>query len=99
MTEVPYSSDRDLPIGKEYIGVPLDAATKAELIDLMARILVTVFKAEGERNDRSPVQFRSEPADRKGIHRRAARRRDQSRTDRSHGPHSGDGFQSGRRKK
>ena len=24
----------DLTIGKEYIGVPLDAATKAELIDL-----------------------------------------------------------------
>jgi hypothetical protein len=34
----------------------------------------------------------SGPDDRKRIHRRAARRDDQSRTDRSHGPHSGDGF-------
>lgn len=33
----------------------------------------------------------SGPDDRKGIHRRAARRDDQSRTDQSHGPHSGDG--------
>jgi hypothetical protein len=50
----------DRTIGKEYIGVPLDATTKAELIDLMARILVTVFKAEGERDDRSPVQFQNQ---------------------------------------
>ena len=50
----------DLTIGKEYIGVPLDATTKAELIDLMARILVTVFKAEVERDDGSPVQFQNQ---------------------------------------
>jgi hypothetical protein len=50
----------DVTIGKEYIGVPLDATTKAELINLMARILVTVFKAEGESDDRSPVQFQNQ---------------------------------------
>jgi hypothetical protein len=50
----------DLTIGKEYIGVPLDATTKAELIDLMARILVAVFKAEGEKNDGSPIQFENQ---------------------------------------
>jgi hypothetical protein len=41
----------------------------------------------------------SGPDDRKGIHRRTARGDDQSRSDRSDGPHSGRGFQSGRRKR
>jgi hypothetical protein len=48
----------DLTIGKEYVGVPIDATVRAELINLMARILVAVFKAEGEgeKDDGSPVQ-------------------------------------------
>ena len=41
----------------------------------------------------------SGPDDRKGIHRRVVRRNDQSRGDRSHGPHSGSDFKSGRRKR
>jgi hypothetical protein len=40
----------------EYRGVPLDATVRSEVIDLMARILVAVFQAEGERDDRSSVQ-------------------------------------------
>lgn len=41
----------------------------------------------------------SGPDDRKRIRRRVARRNDQSRGDRSHGPHSGSGSKSGRRKR
>ena len=37
----------DLMIPKE-CGVPTDAATRADLIDLMARVLVVVFHEEGE---------------------------------------------------
>jgi len=47
----------DRTIRKEYVGVPLNATTKAEVIDLMARILVAILRAEGERDDRSLVQF------------------------------------------
>ena len=35
----------DLMIRKESEVVPMDATARAELIDLMARILVTVFQA------------------------------------------------------
>ena len=47
----------DLMIRKENGTVPLDAATRADLIDLMARVLVVVFHEEGGRvDDRSFVQ-------------------------------------------
>jgi hypothetical protein len=47
----------DLMIRKENEAVPMDATTRAELIDLMARILVAVFRVEGGRvDDRGPVQ-------------------------------------------
>ena len=38
----------DLMIAKECGVVPMDAATRADLIDLMARVLVAVFHEEGE---------------------------------------------------
>ena len=48
----------DLLIRKEDEAVPMDAAVRADLIDLMARVLVLVFHEEGERvDDRRPVQF------------------------------------------
>ena len=48
----------DLLIRKEDEAVPMDAAVRADLIDLMARVLVVVFHEEGERvDDRRPVQF------------------------------------------
>src|ERR1700756_246466 len=37
----------DLMIPKECGAVPIDAATRADLIDLMARVLVVVFHEEG----------------------------------------------------
>ena len=37
----------DLMIRKENEAVPMDAKARADLIDLMARILVAVFQAEG----------------------------------------------------
>ena len=47
----------DLMIRKESGAVPMDAATRADLIDLMARILVAVFHEEGGRvDDRGLVQ-------------------------------------------
>ena len=47
----------DLMIRKENEAVPLDATTRADLIDLMARILVVVFQEEGGRvNDRGLLQ-------------------------------------------
>ena len=39
----------DLMIPKECSAVPMDAATRADLIDLMARLLVAVFHEEGGR--------------------------------------------------
>jgi hypothetical protein len=51
----------DLMIAKECGAVPMDAATRADLIDLMARVLVAVFREEGERvNDRGPVQSQNQ---------------------------------------
>jgi hypothetical protein len=48
----------DLLIRKENEAVPMDAAVRADLIDLMARVLVVVFHEEGGRvDDRGPVQF------------------------------------------
>jgi hypothetical protein len=48
----------DLLIREENEAVPMDAAVRADLIDLMARILVVVFHEEGGRvDDRGPVQF------------------------------------------
>ena len=47
----------DLMIRKENGTVPLAAATRADLIDLMARVLVAVFHEEGGRvDDRGFVQ-------------------------------------------
>ena len=47
----------DLMIRDESAAVPIDAATRADLIDLMARILVVVFHKEGGRvDDRGLVQ-------------------------------------------
>jgi hypothetical protein len=47
----------DLMIRKENRTVPMDAATRTDLIDLMARALVAVFHEEGGRvDDRGPVQ-------------------------------------------
>ena len=74
------------------LAVPRDAAQQVR-----DNLLQTVV--DGCKGGQRGATRASGPDDRKGIHRRAARRRDQSRTDRSHGPHSGDGFQSGRRKK
>src|SRR5438045_5939819 len=51
----------DLMIPKECGAVPMDAATRADLIDLMARLLVAVFHEEGGRgNDRGPVQSQNQ---------------------------------------
>jgi len=48
----------DLLIRKEKDAVPMDAAVRADLIDLMARVLVVVFHEEGGRvDDGGPVQF------------------------------------------
>jgi hypothetical protein len=43
----------DLMIRNESAAVPINAATRADLIDLMARILVVVFHKEGGRADDS----------------------------------------------
>ena len=51
----------DLMIPKECGAVPMDAATRADLIDLMARVLVAVFREEGGRaNDRGLVQSQNQ---------------------------------------
>ena len=41
----------DLMIRDESAAVPINAATRADLIDLMARILVVVFHKEGGKDD------------------------------------------------
>ena len=41
----------DLMIRNESATVPINAATRADLIDLMARILVAVFHKEGGNDD------------------------------------------------
>ena len=47
----------DLMIRKTKRAVPMDAKARAELIDLMARILVAVFQVEGGKvDDRDAVQ-------------------------------------------
>src|SRR5262249_17123343 len=47
----------DLMIPKECGAMPIDAATRAGLIDLMARVLVVVFHEEGgSLNDRSFIR-------------------------------------------
>ena len=47
----------DLMIRKENEAVPMDATARADLIDLMARILVAIFQVEGEKvDDRDAVQ-------------------------------------------
>ena len=46
-----------LKIPTEDVTVPMDAAARSELIDLMARILVVIFQAEGGTvDDRDTVQ-------------------------------------------
>ena len=51
----------DLLIAEESGVVPLDAAVRADLIDLMARVLVVVFQEEGGRvDDRRFVQFQNQ---------------------------------------
>ena len=39
----------DLMISREFGAVPMDAATCADLIDLMARVIAAVFHEEGRR--------------------------------------------------
>ena len=39
----------DLMIRAESEDVPMDATARADLIDLMARILVAIFQVEGEK--------------------------------------------------
>ena len=47
----------DLMIRNQSEAVPMDAKARADLIDLMARILVAVLQAEGGKiDDRAPVQ-------------------------------------------
>jgi len=46
----------DLMVRKENEAVPMDATARADLIDLMARILVMVFNEEGKVDDRGLVQ-------------------------------------------
>jgi hypothetical protein len=41
----------DLMMRNKNGAVPLDAATRADLIDLMARVLMVVFQKEGKRGD------------------------------------------------
>src|ERR1700756_4491131 len=43
-------------IPEECDAVSMDAATRADLINLMARVVVAVFHAEGGSNDRSRIQ-------------------------------------------
>lgn len=51
----------DLLIAKEDGAVPLEAAVRADLIDLMARVLVVVFQQEGRRvDDRRCLQFQNQ---------------------------------------
>jgi hypothetical protein len=51
----------DLLIGEEDGPVPLDAAVRADLIDLMARVLIVVFQEEGRRvDDRRFLQFQNQ---------------------------------------
>ena len=51
----------DLMIPQECGAVSMDAATRADLIDLMARVLVAVFREEGGRaNDRGLVQSQNQ---------------------------------------
>ncbi len=46
-----------LKIPTEDVAVPMDATARTELIDLMARILVVIFQAEGGTvDDRDTVQ-------------------------------------------
>ena len=47
----------DLMIREENAALPMDAKVRAELIDLMAHVLMAVFQVEGGRvDDRSSVQ-------------------------------------------
>jgi hypothetical protein len=51
----------DLAIAKEEVAVPIDALTRTELIDLMARILMVVFQTEGGRvDDRASLQSQNQ---------------------------------------
>ena len=51
----------DLLIAKEDGAVPLDAAVRADLIDLMARVLVVVLQEEGRKvDDRRFLQFQNQ---------------------------------------
>src|SRR5271166_3549976 len=46
----------DLMIRKECDAVSMDAVARARLIDLMARVVVAVFREEGGSNDRSRIK-------------------------------------------
>jgi hypothetical protein len=51
----------DLAIVKKEVTVPIDAVTRTELIDLMARILVVVFQTEGGKvDDRASLQSQNQ---------------------------------------
>jgi hypothetical protein len=50
-----------LMIPKEFGAVPMEAAARADLIDLMARALIAVFHEEGKRvDDRGLVQSQNQ---------------------------------------
>jgi hypothetical protein len=51
----------DLLIAEKDGAVPLDAAVRTDLIDLMARVLVVVFQEEGRKHDdRRFLQFQNQ---------------------------------------
>ncbi len=51
----------DLMISRECGAVPMDAATRADLIDLTARVIAAVFHEEGRRgNDRALAQSQNQ---------------------------------------
>src|ERR1700745_1586191 len=51
----------DLMISRECGAVPMDAATRADLIDLIARVIAAVFNEEGRRgNDRALAQSQNQ---------------------------------------
>ena len=49
----------DLMISRECGAVPMDAATRADLIDLTARVIAAVFHEEGRRGKEQPTRPQS----------------------------------------
>jgi hypothetical protein len=50
----------DLMISRECGAVPMDAATRADLIDLIARVIAAVFHEEGRGNDTALAQSQNQ---------------------------------------